>query len=278
MGNIDFCCKKNNSIDNKSNLIQLSTIMIKSSSLEKGEINKTGFNHLNQTKQNNKINNMNNSNNLRNSFLSDTSKENVSKRSFKSPIHEKILSSRKNRRSAFLNRTYLNILIIGDRKVGKSSFSNLLNKNKFNENYNPSNEEDEKTTIKVIHNKRSYNFSFYIVNDINLIKKNYSKTIIDYYLLFYDIFDKNSIEFSKSMYNNILKSKLIKINDKLSNIIFIRNKIDLNNNSDNNSVIEFCNNNNLDHFEISVKENKGINELNQKLIEVFDLNIFDNSK
>jgi GTPase SAR1 family protein len=280
MGNIEYCCTKNNSIDNKSNLIQLSNIIIKSPTLDEGEISKTGFNHLNQSEQNNKINNsvINNYNNLKSSFFSDNSKENISKRSCKSPFHEKILSSRKSRRSTFFNRTYLNILIIGDRKVGKSSFSNLLKKNKFNENYNPSYEEDEKIIAKVIHNKKTYNFSFYIVNDINLIEKNYSKIIIDYYLIFYDLFDTKTIEFAKNIYINILKNKFIKINEKLSNIIFIRNKIDINTNLTNDSIIDFCKNNNLDHFDISVKENKGINELNKKLIEVFDINIFDNSK
>ena len=275
MGNVEFCCTKNNSIDNKSNFIQLSNLMIKSPTFDEGEMNKTGFNPLNHSEQNNKINNYNN---LKCSFLSENSKDNLSKRSFKNPIHEKIISSRKSRRSTFFNRTYLNILIIGDKKVGKSSFLNILNKNKFNENYNPSFEKEEKISIKVTHNKRTYNFSFYILNDVNLIAKNYSKTIIDYYLIFYDIFEKKSIEFAKNIYDNVLKSKLIKINDKLSNIIFIRNKIDLNNNLTNDSVIEFCQNNHLDHFEISVKKNKGINELNKNLIEVFDINIFENTK
>ena len=64
----------------------------------------------------------------------------------------------------------------------------------------------------------------------------------------------------------------MKINDKLSNIIIIGNKCDLKK-INNIPLIDYCKINGLDHFEISVKENQGISELNQKLIEVFDINM-----
>jgi hypothetical protein len=272
MGSVEICCRKNNSVDNYSNLIKLSGAeeIMKNPSVDEGEINKTELqlkksvsNKSEQTQKLEKENLMKD----KNEVIDEANKNSL----IKSPIYSKI-SNRKGRRSAFFNRTYLNIIIIGDKKVGKTSFSSLLSRKIFNEYYNPSFEDNEQVTVKVIHHKRTYNFTFHIINDIDLIKKNKFNFIIDYYLIFYDLSEEKTIHFCKKIYSDFLKNRYVKINEKLSNIIFIGNKCDLKK-INNIPLIDYCKINGLDHFEISVKENQGISELNQKLIEVFDINM-----
>ena len=98
---------------------------------------------------------------------------------------------------------------------------------------------------------------------------------IDYYILIYEINNQDSFIFIKEIYENNLKNKM-KNNHELSNIIFIGNKKDLGNNNEN--IINYCNDNQISHFEISVKNNYGLNELCQKITFDFDVNEFEINK
>ena len=87
----------------------------------------------------------------------------------------------------------------------------------------------------------------------------------------------NSLNFIINLYNNFFYEKLIKINEHFSNIIFIGNKLDLKQNDDVlNTVKNFCNENHINHYEISIKENKGIEELDKLLVNNFDSKFSEN--
>ncbi len=187
-------------------------------------------------------------------------------------VRKKVKSHTLERRSVFLNRTYINILLIGDHKVGKSSFGSKISKDKFKDNHIES-KNDENYLSRVNLNNRLYNISFHIPLFENL--KEMFQNQIDYYILMYEINNQDSFNFIKEIYENNLKNKM-KNNHELSNIIFIGNKKDLGNNNEN--IINYCNDNQISHFEISVKNNYGLNELCQKITFDFDVNEFEINK
>ena len=94
---------------------------------------------------------------------------------------------------------------------------------------------------------------------------------MDYYILMYDLTDKKSFEFVKGIYEKNLVEKMKKTND-ISNIIFVGNKIDIGKVDD--EIIKYCDEKNISHFEISIKNNLGCIELSQKITEDFDINEF----
>ena len=100
-------------------------------------------------------------------------------------------------------------------------------------------------------------------------------TPYDYYLIFYDSTSLNSFEYAKDLYLSKMKVKNIKINDTLSSVIFVSTKIDKKTLSFKEESAHFCSTNNINLFEISVKRNKGIEELNNKLVEIFDSDTFN---
>ena len=75
-------------------------------------------------------------------------------------------------------------------------------------------------------------------------------TPYDYYLVFFDSTSLNSFEYARNLYISKLKT--------------FREE----------SVL-FCSSHNINFFEISVKRNKGIDELENKLVEVFDSDTFN---
>ena len=187
---------------------------------------------------------------------------------FNNVVRKKLKSHTMERRSVFLNRTFINTLIIGAKNVGKTSFGIKISKKKFKDNYNESNI-DENYVSKIGLENRFYNISFHIPLEENLneiINNN-----MDYYILMYDLTDKKSFEFVKGIYEKNLVEKMKKTND-ISNIIFVGNKIDIGKVDD--EIIKYCDEKNISHFEISIKNNLGCIELSQKITEDFDINEF----
>ena len=187
-------------------------------------------------------------------------------------VRKKLKSHTMERRSVFLNRTYINTLLIGEKKVGKSSLGIKITKNKFKDNYNESTI-DENYVTKICLDNRFYNISFHIP-----LKDNLNEIInnnMDYYILMYDLTDKNTFEFIKDIYEKNLIERFKKTND-ISNIIFVGNKIDIG--KVDNEIIQYCDDKNISHFEISIKNNLGCIELSQKITEDFDMNEFQINK
>jgi hypothetical protein len=187
-----------------------------------------------------------------------------------SNIKKKLKSKTTKRRSAYLNRTFINIMVIGDKNTGKTSFLKLLKYNKYSDKYETTKEDEEIFDKNLIINQNNINMNILVCNNIN--KKETINLNKDYYLFFYDITNINSLEFIKKVFFDNFVNKLQKINDKLSNIIFVGNKIDLK--QDNiiyDDMENFCNKNNISHFEISTKKNMGINELSNLIIDNFNV-------
>ena len=115
----------------------------------------------------------------------------------------------------------------------------------------------------------NYNMNFHIPLFKNL--KDLIRNNFDYYILMYDLSDQNTFIFVKEFYENNLQDKFKK-NNFISNIIFVGNKYDIG--KIDNEIIKYIDDNNISHFEISVKNNYGCIELSQKISKDFDMNEF----
>ena len=182
------------------------------------------------------------------------------------------------RRSVFLNRTSVNIIIVGDKEVGKTCYSNKLKDNTFNDKYIPTNiTEDERFICKAINGERTYHLNIAIINDINNIKEELKRQL-DYCLIFYDMNNENSIDFGIKIFEDYFKTELNNVgNISLSHVIFIGNKCDLNNNIS-TKISQICDEFKMNHFEISVKDNIFLEEMKNKLTQAFDNDEFQSRK
>lgn len=268
---VQICCKKE-CLGNK-NYIQVEpdeSINNNYNSMpnfDKKELNLTQNSNINPTIDTTGIDLSNNS--LNKAINQENSeKKTECKKEKVSNIKNKIKNKTNRRRSAYLNRTFINILVIGDKNTGKTSFLKLLKDNKFSDKYETTKEDEESYDKKIVINKNNIHMNILVCNNLN--KKEVLNSSKDYYLLFYDITNMNSLEFIEKIYLENFINKLQIIENKLSNIILIGNKIDLK--QDDiiyNKMENFCNQNNLSHYEISTKNNLGINEFSNLIVENF---------
>ena len=268
---VQICCKKE-CLGNK-NYIQVEpeeSINNNYNSMpnfDKKELNLTQNSYVNPTIDTTGIDLSNNS--LNKAINQENSeKKTECKKEKVSNIKNKIKNKTNRRRSAYLNRTYINILVLGDKNTGKTSFLKLLKDNKFSDKYETTKEDEESYDKKIVINNNNIHMNILVCNNLN--KKEVLNSSKDYYLLFYDITNMNSLEFIEKIYLENFINKLQIIENKLSNIILIGNKIDLK--QDDiiyNKMENFCNQNNLSHYEISTKNNIGINEFSNLIVENF---------
>ena len=173
------------------------------------------------------------------------------------------------RNSAFLNRTLIVLYIFGDHKTGKTSFLNRFCSNTFSDEYSPSTNEEKKDK-KCPFNCRFYDISLTIPN---ISDNESSLEKIDYYLIFYDVNNIESFEKAKIIVSHLITKYQIH-SDRFSNIVFVGNKNDLERKVTNEMIEEVSKKYKIVHFEISIKNNKGITKMIQKLIESFDHDVF----
>ena len=173
----------------------------------------------------------------------------------------------------FFNRTFINIAILGDRRTGKSCYVLQLLENRFSEEYVKS-KENERKSKRISYKERNYNLNI----NIPLSDKEFDySTPIDFYLVFFDSKSISTFDFAQNLFIKKLKDKNKMIGQELSSVIFVSNKIDLSGISYKEECLDFCNKNSISLFEISIKRNKGLKEKNNKIIEVFDTHVFNDS-
>ena len=288
MGSVPICNCRNSDLENNKKVLEVNAEDEKDENeiKEEKDINQNQNNQVtNETKQGNLV--LNSEKNTRRnedklSVINTIDKNNVSYSNrdclLNSKLRSKIAKKTQGRRSVFLNRTNVNIIIVGDKFVGKTSYAIKLKDNTFNDNYVPTNDnEDERFILKTVNGERTYLLNVAIINNVQFIKEEIKRQL-DYCLIFYDMNNESSMDFAKNIFENYLKYELDNSNNNsLSHVIFIGNKCDLNN-TFNNKIEEICNEYKMNHFEISVKENIQIEEMKNKLTQAFDNDEFQNRK
>ena len=298
MGNVPIClCKDSNELENNKRVIKVNTEEEKE---EKEENNKTEeeknnlknqfqkrktiqeekqrklvLNSEKYSKRNESMDKSTVHSVEKNQNISNSTREN---NGLNVKLRSKIAKKTHGRRSVFLNRTSVNMIIVGDKKVGKTSYANKLKDNSFTEEYIPTKlDEDERFICKAINGERTYHLNVAIINNVNNISEELKRQL-DYCLIFYDMNNENSIDFGINLFENYLKSELNTVtNVSLSHVIFIGNKCDLNQNI-NSKIEKICEENKMNHFEISIKDNIHIDEMKNKLTQAFDNDEFQSRK
>ena len=177
------------------------------------------------------------------------------------------------RHSAFLNRALMTIFIFGEERTGKTAFIERFCKGKFSDNYSHSDKEEIQEK-KCPFNCRFYDIKITIPNKNDVFLTSVNLEQIDFYLIFYDLNDVASFEGAQKIFKEDLKSKYEKHEDNLSNVILVGNKNDLERKVTDEMIEKVSSELNVGHFEISLKDNKGITKMIQQLIESFDNDVF----
>ena len=203
----------------------------------------------------------------RNSHISDNKKQNnnISNKEIKMIKKDKILEKKKNKKE-------INLVILGEKNIGKSCFVIKFVENIFEKIYIPTIGLELKKKI-VSYNTHQYQLNF-IVTSGNDYKEDYINYYneADFFLVFYDITNKNSFDKIKDIIHNEIHKYFFEYNDGTPNIILLGNKIDLENERvvSNEDVDKFCKENKLIHYDISIKSNKNINLLMNIILKAFD--------
>lgn len=169
------------------------------------------------------------------------------------------------RHSAFLNRTIITMCVLGEKKVGKTSFMNKFIRNTFSEDYNPSTEKEKKEKRYSFKN-RIYDIQMTIPSDPT------NPITIDNYEFVLVLYDVNNLDTFTSA-EKILE-KLLKENKKLKNVILVGNKNDLEKQIKEEAINQVKSKYKVNYFDINAKEGKGIPQLISELVQEFDKSAF----
>ena len=166
----------------------------------------------------------------------------------------------------------INIVLIGEKQSGKSSFVIKITENRFENLYIPT------VYIETISKVMTYNNKRYVLNfDVTPGEQEYQQDYSSLYgkshfiFLFYDVTNLGSFNRAKKFVKKELKNQVIMYSHKFSNIFIIGNKIDSSPFIESSSQIKsYCEKHKLEFFEISVKTNAGIGYMMNKLLAIFD--------
>ena len=166
----------------------------------------------------------------------------------------------------------INIVLIGEKQSGKSSFVIKLAENRFENLYIPT------VFIETISKVMTYNNKRYVLNfDVTPGEQEYQQDYSTLYaksnfiFLFYDVTNLGSFLRAKKFIKKELKNKVVMYSHNFSNIFIIGNKIDSTPFIESSTQIRsYCEKHQLEFFEISVKTNAGIGYMMNKLLAIFD--------
>ena len=166
----------------------------------------------------------------------------------------------------------INIVLIGEKQSGKSSFVIKITENRFENLYIPT------VYIETISKVMTYNNKRYVLNfDVTPGEQEYQQDYSSLYgkshfiFLFYDVTNLGSFNRAKKFVKKELKNQVIIYSHKFSNIFIIGNKIDSTPFIESSTQIRsYCEKHQLEFFEISVKTNAGIGYMMNKLLAIFD--------
>lgn len=176
----------------------------------------------------------------------------------------------------FINSNEINIILVGDKQVGKSSFAIRLSKNYYEKLYIPT-FGVESYSRKFIHKSQQYRLNFIVLPGENRYHEDYAPLFkkANFIFLFYDISKEGSFDKTKCiLYNDICKYAWI-FQHRITNFYFVGNKIDISPRAEPLEKIEsFCKKHNFEFYEISVKEGKGVNAFINTIIEKYNAIVY----
>lgn len=168
-------------------------------------------------------------------------------------------------------RKYINIIVLGSKKAGKTTFIKKFAENKFEENYIPS-LGTESFSKNICFNQHNYLLNFFIpvTGEHKPNNKEFFKAA-DFFVIFYDITSIDSIN-NISNFLNELKEFYSIYEGISSNIYLIGNKCDLEKERkiDAADIDILIKKYNIIQYYTSAKTAKNINNFIQSFVETFD--------
>ena len=212
---------------------------------------------------------------INNNLIDDTSDESNISDTVVSDIvlTEKLKLISKEKKSKFKDSNKINIVIIGQKEVGKSSFCIRFVENRFEDFYIPS-IGVEKFAKMTAYNSRNFKINFSVICGSDKLKK-WINLIeeADFFFFFYDITKIRSFNYL-NLYLKQLKNYLFLCDkeEKTPNFCIIGNKYDIEGEKkiSNDIINKMIKNNGIKYFDISVKSLKNINNLIQFFVKTYD--------
>jgi Rab family protein len=166
----------------------------------------------------------------------------------------------------------INIVLIGEKQSGKSSFIIQIAEKRFENIYIPTVFIENISKILTYNNKK-YILNFNVTPGVQEYKEDYSKLYsqANFIFVFYDISVQGSFTKTKNFVKKELKNKIVMYNNNYSNIFIVANKIDKSSfHNQNIDARKYWENMNLQYFEISVKNNIGVGYMINKLLAIYE--------
>ncbi len=211
---------------------------------------------------------------INNNLIDDTSDESNISDTVVSDIvlTEKLKLISKEKKSKFKDSNKINIVIIGQKEVGKSSFCIRFVENRFEDFYIPS-IGVEKFAKMTAYNSRNFKINFSVICGSDKLKKWINLIEEADFFFFYDITKIRSFNYL-NLYLKQLKNYLFLCDkeEKTPNFCIIGNKYDIEGEKkiSNDIINKMIKNNGIKYFDISVKSLKNINNLIQFFVKTYD--------
>lgn len=244
-------------------------------------------NVINKTKQNEEVevtkkesiidnSNTNYTSNVKKESLKDDNLENYDKKESKkdTKISKKLseLIKLKNIPKISKDKKTINVVLLGDRCVGKTSIIFQYTSNKFDQYYITTIfKEDFRKPISV--GNRNYSLYFTVTSGDPQYQGDYSNIYksCDFFILVLDVSLPQSFEKIKEILNNEILQYVSLYKEDYANVLVVANKCDLKNRKvSQEEITEFCNKYCLDYHEVSAKNNLNIGRIFSKIAEVYD--------
>lgn len=178
----------------------------------------------------------------------------------------------KNISSINRDKKTINVVLLGDRCVGKTSIIFQYTSNKFDQYYITTIfKEDFRKPISVAN--RNYSLYFTVTSGDPQYQGDYSNIYknCDFFILVFDVSMPQSFEKIKEILNKEIIQYVSLYKEDYANVLVVANKCDLKNKKVSPEEIgKFCNKYCLDYHEVSAKNNLNIGRIFSKLTEVYD--------
>lgn len=246
----------NNNLSTNNN-IQFESAALSNPLIVMGERNLNNNNNISSNNQESIINlsNTNNNRNLLNKNLTD------------------ILALRKLSKTRSKQRNSINIVFLGDKCTGKTSLAYQYTASKFDQYYIQTIAQ-EQFSKNVKFEGKNYSLNLTVTSGVPQYQEDYSNLYseADFLVVCFDLTTSKSFEKAKEIIKNELKVYAFLMQEDFANVVLIGNKSDLSRERKVKifEINEFCKKYNIQFFETSAKTKQNVQNVFNKIVEVYD--------
>jgi len=183
-----------------------------------------------------------------------------------------ILKLKKITKERTKNKYTINVSFLGDKCTGKTSIVYQYISNKFDQYYIQTIAREE-CTKPVKFNGKNYSLNLNVTSGVPQYQEDYSDLYenTDYFVVCFDITNIKSFEKAKDLIKNEISHYLFLMKETFANVILIGNKSDIRDKKVYiGEINEFCKKYHIQYFETSAKTKMNIQNLFNKMLEVYD--------